>query len=189
MSFLFLHCSSGFSSYHNDGSSLHSDKCYCTELISHSSVSLSLTYFQLSQPIKIINYFVTQSKFIAITVLHCFKFHSFYFRNQNTPYYLLNRNIIIQPIISRKYFVIFLLLFLSGDIQLNPGPVSLKSRYVTSPLNVYKPFLSPTVPKLRMATLDSRFVVNKSAVINNHIFKNKIDILCITETWINDGEF
>ena len=40
-----------------------------------------------------------------------------------------------------------------------------------------------------MATLNSRSVVNKSAVINNHILENKIDILCITETWINNGEF
>ena len=68
-----------FFSYHNYGYSLNSDKCYCTELISHSSVSLSLTYFQLSLPIKIINYFFIQSKFIAITALHCFKFHSFIF--------------------------------------------------------------------------------------------------------------
>ena len=83
----------------------------------------------------------------------------------------------------------FLLLILSGDIQLNPGPVSLKSQYVSSHLDVYEPFLSPTVPKLRMATLNTRSDVNKSAVINNHILENKIEILCITETWINDGEF
>ena len=177
-----------FFPYDNYGSGLNSDKCYCTELISHSSVSLSLTYFQSSQPIKIINYFVTQSKFIAITALYCFKFHSFYFRNQNAPYYLLNRNIFVRPILSRKCFVLFLLIF-SGDIQLNPGPVSLKSQYVSSPLDVYEPFLSPTVPKLRLATLNSRSVVNKSAVINNHILENKINILCNTETWINDGEF
>ena len=123
------------------------------------------------------NAIFTQSKFIAITALHCFKFHSFYFRNQNTPYYLLNRSIIIRPNLSRKCFVMFLLLFLSGDIQLNPGPVSLKSLYVSSPLDVYKPFLSPTVPKLCMATLNSRSVVNKSAVINNHILENKIHFM------------
>ena len=90
--------------------------------------------------------------FIAITASHCCKFHSFYFRNQNAPYYLLNRNIIVRPILSRKCFVMFLLLFLSGDIQINPGPVSLKSQYVSSLLDVYELFLSPTVPKLRMAT-------------------------------------
>ena len=176
-----------FFSYHNYGSSLNSDECYCSELISHSSVSLSLKYFQFSQPIKIINYFVTQSKFIAITTLHCFKFHSFYFRNQNTSYYLLNRNIIVRPILCRKCFVMFLLLFLSGDVQLNLGIVPLKSQYASSPLYVYEPFLSPTVPKLRMATFNSRSVVNKSAVGNNHILENKIDSSCIKETWINDG--
>ena len=37
--------------------------------------------------------------------------------------------------------------------------------------------------------MNSRSVVNKSAVINNHILENKIGNLCIIETWINDGEF
>ena len=54
---------------------------------------------------------------------------------------------------------------------------------------MYEPFLSLTVPKLRMATLSSRSVFNKSAVINNLILETKINILCITETWINDDEF
>ena len=42
--------------------------------------------------------------------------------------------------------------------------------------------MSSTVPKLY-----GYFI--KQSVINNHILENKIDILCITETWINDGEF
>ena len=54
---------------------------------------------------------------------------------------------------------------------------------------MYEPFLSSTAPKLRISTLQSRSVLNKSAIINNHILENKIDILCITETWINDGQF
>ena len=95
----------------------------------------------------------------------------------------------VRPILSSKCLVMFSLLFLSGDIQLNPGPVLLKSQYVSFPLDVYEPFLSLTVPKLNLTTLNSRSVVNKSAVINNHIAENKIDILCITETWINAGEF
>ena len=95
----------------------------------------------------------------------------------------------VRPISSTKCFAMFSLLFLSGDIQLNPGPVLLKSQYVSSPLDVYEPFLSLTVPKLSLTTLNSWFVVNKSAVINNHIAENKIDILSITETWINAGEF
>ena len=93
----------------------------------------------------------------------------------------------MRPILSRKCFV--LLLFLSGDIQLNSGLVLLKIQYVSSPLDVYEPFLSLTVPKLRMVTLNFRSVVSKSAVINNHILENKTDILCITKTRINDGEF
>ena len=32
-------------------------------------------------------------------------------------------------------------------------------------------------------------MLNKSAIIYNHILENKIDILCNTETWSNDGQF
>ena len=32
-------------------------------------------------------------------------------------------------------------------------------------------------------------MLNRSAIINNHTFENKTDVLCITETWINDGQF
>ena len=83
---------------------------------------------------------------------------------------------------------IFILLFLSGDIQLNPCPVSLNNQYVSFSLDVYEPYPSPTAPNLRIATLNSRSVLNKSAIINNHILETKIDILCITETWINDSQ-
>ena len=79
-------------------------------------------------------------------------------------------------------------MFLSGDIQLNPGPISL-NQYVSSPLDVYEPFSTPTASNLRIASLNSRSVLNKSAIINNHILENKIDILCIIETLVNDGEF
>ena len=50
-------------------------------------------------------------------------------------------------------------------------------------------FQLPLPPNLRIATLISRSVLNKPAIINNHILENKVDILCITETWINDGQF
>ena len=50
-------------------------------------------------------------------------------------------------------------------------------------------FQLPLPPNLRIATLISRSVLNKPAIINNHILENKIDILCTTETWINDGQF
>ena len=50
-------------------------------------------------------------------------------------------------------------------------------------------FQLPTAPNLRIVTLNSRSALNKSAIINNHMLENKIDILCITETWINDSQF
>ena len=67
--------------------------------------------------------------------------------------------------------------------------MSVSSHNFTSPLVVYEPFSSSTPPKLRIATLNSRYVCNKSAVISDHILYNKLNIICLTETWINDGEF
>ena len=67
--------------------------------------------------------------------------------------------------------------------------MSVRSHNVTSPLDVYEPFSSPTHLELRIATLNARFVCNKSAVIYDHILAIKLDIICLTETWINDGEF
>ena len=67
--------------------------------------------------------------------------------------------------------------------------MSVSSYNSISPLDVYEPFSSPALPKLRIATLNARSVCNKSAVISDHILHNKLDILCLTETWVNDGEF
>ena len=74
-------------------------------------------------------------------------------------------------------------------MQPNYGPMSMSSHNFTSPLNVYKLFSSPTLPKSCSATLNVRSVCNKSAAISDHILHNKLDIICLTETWINDGEF
>jgi exonuclease III len=67
--------------------------------------------------------------------------------------------------------------------------MSVSSHIFASLLDVYEPFSSPTLPKLRIATLNARSLCNKSAVISDHILHNKLDILCVTETWVNDGEF
>ena len=80
-------------------------------------------------------------------------------------------------------------MFLCGDIQPNPGNMSVSSHNFTSPLDVYEPFSSPTLPKLRIGTLNARCVCNKSAVISDHILSNKLDIICLTEKWVDDGEF
>ena len=175
MSFLFLFtvffC---FLSYSNFNSSSKYDHCYYTEFCDNSSTSLLFTHFQTLVPSsKILYYFVTQSNFEITVVLYYFKFQCFGFRNSNTPYYLLSHNIIVRPIVSCKCFYSFILLFLSGDIQLYPGPISL-NQYVSSPLDVYEPISTPTAPNLCNVTLNSRSVLNKSAIINNHILETKL---------------
>ena len=175
MSFLFLFtvffC---FLSYSNFNSSSKYDRCYYTEFCNNSSTSLLFTHFQSLVPSsKILYYFVTQSNFEITVVLHYFKFQCFGFRNSNTPYYLLSHNIIIRPIASCKCFYIFSLLFLSCDIQLNLGPISL-NHFVSTLLDVYDPISTPTAPNLCIVTLSSRSVLNKSAIINNHILETKL---------------
>ena len=36
--------------------------------------------------------------------------------------------------------------------------------------------------------LNARSVCNTYAFIYNHIVENKLDVLCVTETWINNGD-
>ena len=67
--------------------------------------------------------------------------------------------------------------------------MSVSSHNFTFPLDVYEPFSSPTFPKLRIATLNARSVCKKSAVISVYILFNKLDIICLTETWINMMNF
>ena len=100
----------------------------------------------------------------------------------------MSHNVIVCPIVSLNAFL-FLFLFFSGDIQLKPGPISLNKQYIFSLLDVYEPFSFPTAPNVNIANLNSRSVLNKSTIINNHLLENKIDILCITETRINDSQF
>ena len=57
-----------------------------------------------------------------------------------------------------------------------------------SPLDVYEPFSSPSYAKLRVAALNARSISNKFAIICDQIIENRLDFLCISETWINDGE-
>ena len=67
--------------------------------------------------------------------------------------------------------------------------MSVSSHNFTSPLAVYEPFSSPTLPKFRITTLNACSICNKSAVISDRILASKLYIICLTETWINDGEF
>ena len=42
--------------------------------------------------------------------------------------------------------------------------------------------------KLCIAALNARSISNKSAVIYDHIVDNKLDVLCVSENWISDGD-
>ena len=55
-------------------------------------------------------------------------------------------------------------------------------------MDIYESFSSPTPLNLRIAILNARSVCNKSAVIYD-ILSNKLDKICLTETWINDVKF
>ena len=68
---------------------------------------------------------------MATAAFHCIKFYS-YFRNPETLYYCLNHNIIVRQNRPVNAFLIFFLLFLSGDIQLNSCPADTKSFYFIS---------------------------------------------------------
>jgi len=66
----------------------------------------------------------------------------------------------------------FLLLLLSGDIELNPGPIA-----------------TPKNPPLKFSQLNARSVlgsvsVDKPSLIQNYILENNIDILALSETWL-----
>ena len=56
------------------------------------------------------------------------------------------------------------------------------------PIDIYEPFPSPSYNKLCIATLNTRSILNKSAVIYDNTVDNKLNALCVSETWINDGE-
>ena len=70
---------------------------------------------------------------------------------------------------------------LCGDILPNPGSMLVSSHNFTSLSDVYEPFSSLTLHKLNIATLNTRSVCNKSAVICDHILHNKIDSICLTD--------
>ena len=121
-------------------------------------------------------------------MLHSVKLRSLGFHESNTQYYFLPPKLYFRSVVSRKYFLIFLQ-FLCGDIQPNLEPVSVSSHNFTFSLDAYEPFSSPTLSKLHIAILNARSVCNKSAVISDHILSNKFYIICLTEMWINGGEF
>ena len=164
---MYLSATSQFIETH---SYVHSHKYYAFMNTSLSTHSNSYVSFKLT------------------AVIHSlFKCNSFSLSESTITYCFFPNITSFRPVKSCKYCLAFLLL-LSGDIQFNPGPASFMNVKGTSPLDVYEPFSSPSYAKLYVATFNARSISNKSAVICDHIIENKLDALCISETWINDSE-
>ncbi len=60
-----------------------------------------------------------------------------------------------------------LLLLLSGDVSLNPGPVT---------------------DRVRMATINVQSLCNKAASFSDLVSSKKLDIIAVTETWLSPKE-
>ena len=78
-------------------------------------------------------------------------------------------------------FLLFLLLYSAEAQSCSKNNVS-----AASLLDVYEPFSPHSYANLRIATLHARSIANISAIIYDRIIENKLDVLCISETWIND---
>ena len=151
--------------------------CWLELHFKNSSMLLSHCHYNVMQECQFVNFIITRSNFIVTVMIRVFKFHTSCFRKPPTPNHFLEPNSILRPLLSRKCMIIYFLLFFSGNVQPNPGPVSLHKFNNISPLDVYEPFsVSPSLPKLRLAMLNARSLCNKSAVIYNHIAENNLDV-------------
>ena len=132
---------------------------------------------------------ITSSNCIVYVMIHLLKFHFSYFRESPTPYFFFYPISFFAHYTTPQMYYYLSSLFLSDNIHPKPSPVQFHKFNDTSPLDVYEPFcLSPHQPKLRIALLNARSVCKKSADIYNRLLENSLDILCLTETWINDGD-
>ena len=130
---------------------------------------VSHCHYNVMQERQFVNLVITRSNFIITVMVHVFKFHFSCFRKPLTSYSFLLPNFILRPLIFRKCMIIYLLLFLPGNVHPNPGPVPLHKFNKISPLYVCEPLSVSSLPKLRIAMLNVNSVCNKSAAIYNHI--------------------
>ena len=127
---------------------------------------------------------------VQIFTLNCLTFYSFSCNLVSPTSYLILPfpTVIKRPSFTRKSFFIFLLLLQSGDIHPNPGPSHpvgiTKSSFPCFP-DPYIPFQIKTDRSVNLACQNCRSVTKKSAIITDLVNSNKLDILCLTETWLN----
>ena len=87
----------------------------------------------------------------------------------------------------KRRFFLSLLLLLSGDINPNPGPSKCKKPSVAPDPFSFAALFTPisTSPSLTLACQNARSVRNKIPLVSELISSNRLDILCLTETWLN----
>ena len=76
----------------------------------------------------------------------------------------------IQIKITSKYLKYYFKYFYLKYFSKYPT-LSLNNQCVSSPLDVYELLSPPAAPNLHIATLNSRSVLNKSAIINNYLLE------------------
>ena len=117
---------------------------------------MSHCHYTVSQEHQFVNLIITCSNFIATVMIYIFKFHFSCFREPLTSYYFLFPNFILRPLLFRKCIIIYLLLFLFGNVHPNPSPVPLHKFNNISPRDVYESFsISPYLSKLKIAMLNT----------------------------------
>ena len=136
---LFLILFSTFFFLFSHSSNSKSDHCYVC-VLNNSSMLMSHSHYNVMQERQFVNLIITCSNFIVTVMRHVFKFHFSCFRKPLNPYYFLLPTFILRPLLSRKCMIIYFLLFLSGNVQPIPDPVSLHKFNKISSLDVYEPF-------------------------------------------------
>ena len=136
---LLAHCTISFKS---------TKSCYCvvfTDLSSSLLPSSNDQFTVSSSQSLLFNYLNSRIGSKLKILLYSVKLRSFGFHESNIPSYFLPPKLNFCPILSCKCLLIFLL-FLCGDIQPNLRPMLVSNHNFTTPLDVYKPLSSPSLP-------------------------------------------
>ncbi len=87
----------------------------------------------------------------------------------------MSRRLLPIPRTRPANFQVTLLLLLSGDVNLNPGPVI----HGSAPTETHN---------IRVATTNVQSIREKSAAVSDLVTSKQLDVLAITETWLTPDE-
>ena len=87
----------------------------------------------------------------------------------------------------------FVLIFLCGDIEANPGPSTINLDHAGTGASNYNPLLSESskpsnTTAIRVGLLNVRSAVQKASLILETLFGQKLDVLVLTETWFRSDD-